>query len=260
MADSYAVKLATDFLDSKLRENHEATLVEMLFYADAYGKLVLSVDEVNEALNQRPSVYVERRGGRIVFSAKGTERSVSPEDHEENCKAYSTEFWEKFRLLQMVRPVHPHDAPSIAEIYKHYILNSPVTFEEVPVSADEMRQRIFETTQSYPWLVLEEDGKLLGYCYARKWRERAAYRHSVEVSTYLDPSAVGKGRGSALLGMLLAKLRYRDVHSVIGGVSLPNDASVTLLEKFGFRPVAQFKEVGNKFGQWIDVGYWQLLL
>jgi phosphinothricin acetyltransferase len=160
----------------------------------------------------------------------------------------------------MLRTVRPDDAPSIAEIYNHYILNSPATFEEVPVTADEMCRRILETAPTYPWFVCEEDGKLLGYCYGRKWRERAAYRHSVEVSVYLYPSSVGKGRGSALLDALLAELRIRTVHSVIGGVSLPNDASVALLEKFGFRPVAHFKEVGNKFGQWIDVGYWQLLL
>jgi phosphinothricin acetyltransferase len=160
----------------------------------------------------------------------------------------------------MLRPVHPDDAPSISEIYNHYILNSPATFEEVPVSPDEMRHRILDTIREYPWLVCEEDGKLLGYCYARKWRERAAYRHSVEVSTYLDPSAVGKGRGSALLDAILVELRRRSFHCAMGGVSLPNEASVALLEKFGFRPVAHFKEVGYKFGQWIDVGYWQLLL
>jgi phosphinothricin acetyltransferase len=160
----------------------------------------------------------------------------------------------------MLRTVRPDDAPSIAEIYNHYILNSPATFEEVPVSPDEMRQRILDTIRAYPWLVCEEDGKLLGYCYGRKWRERAAYRHSAEVSVYLDPSAVGKGRGSALLDALLVELRRRSFHCVMGGVSLPNDPSVALLQKFGLRQVAHFKEVGNKFGQWIDVGYWQLLL
>ena len=103
----------------------------------------------------------------------------------------------------MICTVHPDDAPAIAGIYNHYVLNSPATFEEVPVSPDEMRKRILETTRAYPWLVSEEDGKLLGYCYGRQWRERAAYRHSVEVSVYLDLSAVGKGRGSRLLGMLL---------------------------------------------------------
>ncbi len=160
----------------------------------------------------------------------------------------------------MLRNVRPDDAPAISEIYNHYVLNSPATFEEVPVSQDEMRQRIIETTRACPWLVSEEDGKLLGYCYGRKWRERAAYRHSVEVSTYLDPSAVGKGRGSALLDAILIELRRRGFHCVMGGVSLPNDASVALLQKFGLRQVAHFKEVGYKFDRWIDVGYWQLLL
>lgn len=162
--------------------------------------------------------------------------------------------------VTLLRTVRPDDAPAIAEIYNHYILNSPATFEEVPVSPDEMRQRIIETIRAYPWLVSEEDGKLLGYCYGRKWRERAAYRHSVEVSTYLDPSAVGKGRGSALFQALLAELRARKFHCVIGGVALPNPASVALLEKFGLRQVAHFKETGHKLGSWIDVGYWQLLL
>jgi len=160
----------------------------------------------------------------------------------------------------MLRNVRPDDAPAVADIYNHYILNSPATFEEVPVSPDEMRQRILETTRAYPWLVCEEDGKLLGYCYGRKWRERAAYHHSVEVSTYLDPAAVGKGRGSALLDAILVELRRRGFHCVMGGVSLPNDASVALLQKFGLRQVAHFKEVGYKFDRWIDVGYWQLLL
>jgi len=160
----------------------------------------------------------------------------------------------------MLRPVRPDDAPSIAEIYNHYILNSPATFEEAAVGPGEMRQRILETTQTYPWFVCEENGVLLGYCYGRKWRERAAYRHSVEVSVYLRPSEAGRGRGSTLLEALLADLRSRRFHCVIGGVALPNPSSVALLEKFGLRQIAHFREVGHKFGRWIDVGYWQLLL
>ena len=160
----------------------------------------------------------------------------------------------------MIRPVHPDDARSIVDIYNHYILNSPATFEEDPLTPDDMRSRIVETTETYPWFVCEEDGALLGYCHARKWRERAAYRHSAEATVYLHPSAIGKGRGSALFGALLADLRERQFHCVIGGVAIPNPASIALLEKFGFRQVARFREVGHKFGQWIDVGYWQLLL
>jgi phosphinothricin acetyltransferase len=112
----------------------------------------------------------------------------------------------------------------------------------------------------FPWFVCEEDGKVAGYAYARQWRERAAYRNSVEASIYLDPSLTGKGIGSALFGALLTELRTRGFRTVIGGVSLPNEASVALLEKFGLRPVAHFKEVGYKFDRWIDVGYWQLML
>jgi phosphinothricin acetyltransferase len=160
----------------------------------------------------------------------------------------------------MLRNVSPDDASFIAEIYNHYVLNSPATFEEVPVTPGEMRQRIVETTETYPWFVCEEDGKLLGYAYARRWRERAAYRYSVEAGVCLDPSAVGMGIGSALLDALLAELRARQFHSVMGGVALPNEASVALLLKFGFRQVAHFKETGNKFARWIDVGYWQLML
>jgi len=160
----------------------------------------------------------------------------------------------------MIQSVHPEDAPAIAEIYNHYILNSPATFEEEALAPEEMRRRIVETAKTYPWLVCEEDGELLGYSYGRKWRERAAYRHSVEVTVYLHPSSVGKGRGTALFAALLTELRTRRFHSVIGGVALPNPASIALLEKFGLRQVAHFNEVGYKFGRWIDVGYWQLLL
>ncbi|HEY1803684.1 MAG TPA: GNAT family N-acetyltransferase, partial [Terracidiphilus sp.] len=130
----------------------------------------------------------------------------------------------------------------------------------VSVTLDEMRRRIQETTQAYPWLVCEDDDVVVGYCYAHKWKERSAYRHSVEISIYLDRSTVGQGRGSALLDALLSELRGRKFHCAIGGTLVPNPASIALLEKFGFRPIAHFKEVGYKFNRWIDVGYWQLML
>lgn len=160
----------------------------------------------------------------------------------------------------MLRHVTPQDSTSICKIYNHYIRESPATFEEVPIAPEDMRQRIVGATREYPWFVCEEDGVVLGYAYGRKWHERAAYRHSVEASIYLDPLAVGKRKGSALFEALLAELRKRQFHTVIGGVALPNEASVALLQKFGFRQVAQYSEVGYKFGRWIDVGYWQLLL
>ncbi|MGD0913454.1 MAG: N-acetyltransferase family protein [Terracidiphilus sp.] len=160
----------------------------------------------------------------------------------------------------MLRSVLPEDAGSICRIYNHFIEHTAATFEEETVAAEEMRHRIVEITKTHPWLVCEDDGMLLGYAYGRKWRERSAYRHSVEVTVYLDPSAVGKGIGTRLFGALLAVLRNREFHCVIGVVALPNAASVALLEKFGLRKVARFKEVGYTLGRWIDVGYWQLVL
>lgn len=160
----------------------------------------------------------------------------------------------------MLRSVSPEDAGSICHIYNHFIEHTAATFEEEMVAAEEMRQRIIETTKTHPWLVYEEYGTLQGYAYGRKWRERSAYRHSAEVTVYLDPSALGKGIGTQLFGALLAELRNREFHCVIGVVALPNAASVALLEKFGLRKVAHFSEVGYKLGRWIDVGYWQLVL
>jgi L-amino acid N-acyltransferase YncA len=160
----------------------------------------------------------------------------------------------------MVRNVRLDDANAICGIYNHYIRGTSITFEEESITPDEMRRRIQKVTQSYPWFVCEEDGCLLGYGYVNKWKERSAYRHTVEATVYLHPSAVGQGKGSELLGALVADLRSREIHSVISGVALPNPASVAILDKFGFRKVAHFHEVGNKFGNWIDVGYWQLQL
>ena len=160
----------------------------------------------------------------------------------------------------MLRKVCADDAPCLSDIYNHYVEHTTVTFEEAPLVPEVMQSRIQETTKSYPWLVCEEDGMIVGYGYATRWRERAAYRHSVEVSVYLHHTATGKGRGSLLLDALLTELRGRNFHCVMGGVALPNPASIALLERFGLRQVAHFREVGCKFDRRIDVGYWQLLL
>jgi L-amino acid N-acyltransferase YncA len=160
----------------------------------------------------------------------------------------------------MIRYAKTEDAAEICKIYNHYVLGTMITFEEEPVSADEMAQRIAETLQSLPWLVWEQDEGLRGFCYASKWKGRCAYRHSVESTVYVRPDSIGRRIGSQLYRALLDELRQRKFHTVIGGIALPNDASVALHEKLEFEKVAQFREVGNKFDRWTDVGYWQLLL
>jgi len=158
----------------------------------------------------------------------------------------------------MIRPAIGSDAESIAAIYNHYVINTVVTFEEQAVSAAEMADRIVETDSAgLPWLVIEQAGVVVGYAYASKWKGRCAYRFTVEATVYLAPNAGRQGFGTMLYEALFAELKRKSVHVVIGGIALPNPASIALHEKFGLQKVAHFKEVGFKFKQWVDVGYWQ---
>ena len=153
------------------------------------------------------------------------------------------------------------DAEAIARIYNHYILNTVVTFEEQTVSADEMAGRVKAVeAASFPWLVCEHAGQIVGYAYANKWNARSAYRYSAECTVYLDTARTGQGFGTALYDALFAILRDKKMHTVIGGIALPNEASVAIHEKFGLKKVAHYQEVGFKFNRWIDVGYWQVTL
>jgi phosphinothricin acetyltransferase len=160
----------------------------------------------------------------------------------------------------MIRSVCTEDAEAICSIYNHYVKNTIVNFEEKPVSREEMKDRIAKVTFSLPWIVWEENGEIKGYAYASNWKTRSAYRFSVESSIYLQPDFIGKGAGRILYEALISELRNLSLHSVIGGIALPNESSVALHERLGFAKVAHFKEVGWKYGRWIDVGYWELLL
>jgi phosphinothricin acetyltransferase len=161
----------------------------------------------------------------------------------------------------MIRPATPLDSPAIARIYNHYVLNAHATFEETPISPSEMAMRIESVlADGLPWLVLEENDQILGFARAVKWRERSAYRYSVESSIYLAPAHARQGLGFLLYSALLSQLKTLGVHAVIGGVALPNPASVALHEKLGYKKVAHFVEVGWKFERWIDVEYWELIL
>ena len=125
----------------------------------------------------------------------------------------------------MLRAATANDGQASARIYNHYIENTSITFEETPVSAEEMARRI-ENVQAanLPWLVLETPEGVVGYAYATKWRERSAYRYSAESTVYLHKSEAGKGYGRRLYEELLAILRNSGIHIVIGGIALPNEA------------------------------------
>lgn len=161
----------------------------------------------------------------------------------------------------MIRTARTDDAARIAEIYNYYVAHTYITFETEPVSAAEMDIRIAEIAScSLPWLVCEREAETVGYAYASKWRERQAYQNSVETTVYVSKNELGKGFGRALYTKLISALQTSGRHTAIAGIALPNDASVGLHEALGFKKTAQFHEVGYKFGKWIDVGYWQIML
>lgn len=160
-----------------------------------------------------------------------------------------------------IRDARAEDAAQLATIYNHYVAQTVITFEIEPVAVDDMQARVAAVQDDgLPWLIATDAGAILGYAYAARWRARAAYRNSAESSIYMAPHAVGRGIGRRLYQRLLAELGARGLHTVIGGAALPNPASVALHEALGFAKVAHLREVGRKFGRWIDVGYWQLRL
>ncbi|WP_426105977.1 arsinothricin resistance N-acetyltransferase ArsN1 family B [Massilia sp. TSP1-1-2] len=160
-----------------------------------------------------------------------------------------------------LRDATADDACAIAAIYNHFVRTTTISFEEEPVSEADMQMRIAAVhSAALPWLVATIDGKVAAYAYATPWRVRPAYRFSVESSVYVAPEAARHGLGRALYGALFERLRNAGRHLVIGGIALPNDASIGLHESMKFDKVAHFSEVGFKFGRWVDVGYWQLRL
>ncbi|MDO4165596.1 MAG: GNAT family N-acetyltransferase [Bacteroides sp.] len=152
------------------------------------------------------------------------------------------------------------DAKAIVDIYNDYILNTTISFEVKALTEDEMRARIQEISSHFVYLVYEEDGKILGYCYAHPWKERAAYGHTLETTVYLSPDAKGHGIGRKLMEVLIDECRKQGFHALIACITGGNEASCHLHEKLGFKQVSAFEKVGRKFGRWLDVVDYELLL
>ncbi len=159
----------------------------------------------------------------------------------------------------MIRKVIPEDSEEICRIYNHYIMNSVITFETETVSDENMKVRIENISHKYPWIVYEDDGKILGYAYATRWKERQAYDLTAECAIYVDKDAQGKGIGTIMYSELINECKISGLHLLIAGIALPNDASIALHEKLGFVYTGKFSEVGKKLGRWVDVGYWILI-
>jgi phosphinothricin acetyltransferase len=160
-----------------------------------------------------------------------------------------------------IRAATPDDAAALAEIYAPFVRRSHISFETDPPDAVEMRARMAASVGLYPWLAAEEEsGEVAGYAYAARFRPREAYRFAVETSVYLRAGAENRGLGRRLYATLLAILKDQGFSQAIAAIALPNDSSVRLHEKLGYRQAGTYQRVGYKLGRWWDVGLWQLPL
>lgn len=159
-----------------------------------------------------------------------------------------------------IRASEPRDAAAIAALTNYYIRQTPVHFGTEEVAPAYFADMMARDQGRYPWFTAEAEGRFAGFAKAGLWRERAAYASTVESAIYIERGMEGRGIGRALYGALIAELKRRGFRTVVAGATLPNDASVRLHERVGFEFVGRFREVGRKFDQWHDVGWWQLML
>jgi phosphinothricin acetyltransferase len=162
--------------------------------------------------------------------------------------------------MKFIRLATPSDAPGILSIYAPYIQNTSFTFETEVPSEESFAGRIETYLQEWPWLVCEIDGRIAGYAYASRYRERVAYQWSVECSVYIHDEHMQSGVAKSLYAALMEILKMQGFRNVYAVINLPNDRSVAFHEKMGFRYFATYEQVGYKLGRWKNVGWWRLIL
>ena len=160
----------------------------------------------------------------------------------------------------ILRSAKDSDAPALLEIYRPYVMDTAISFEQEPPSTEEFAARIRKYCANWACVVAEADGQVLGCAYGSAHRERAAYKWSVETSVYVAQAAQRKGIGRQLYGELFARLREAGYCNAYAGIALPNPASVGLHRAVGFTPIGTFPRVGYKFGKWHDVAWFYLAL
>jgi L-amino acid N-acyltransferase YncA len=156
-----------------------------------------------------------------------------------------------------IRLATPEDAAAVANIYRPIVESTSISFEAVPPTEAEMRQRMADIQTTYPWLVLVHSGEIAGYAYGSRHRPRAAYQWSVETTVYVAEGYRRRGVGRRLYAALFNILKAQGFAHAFAGIALPNPASVALHELVGFQPIGVFRSVGFKFNEWRDVGWWQ---
>lgn len=153
----------------------------------------------------------------------------------------------------MIRKVKLEDAGEITTIYNEYIVNSVISFETEALQEEEMRSRIQEISEKFPYFVYEAEGKIVGYCYAHPWKSRAAYCNTLETTVYIVREYTGKGIGKELMTHLMEACKQGGYHALIACITGGNEASCKLHANLGFKQVSRFEQVGLKFGKWLDV-------
>jgi phosphinothricin acetyltransferase len=166
----------------------------------------------------------------------------------------------KTSMKNKIRTATLDDAPEILDIYHPYVQDTPYSFETEVPKLGEIKTRMSGILKSFPWLVCELDNGVAGFAYANPYRSRQAYQWTVEASIYVRRGFQRHGLGRSLYEALFDLLKQQGVVNVIAVMTLPNEPSRHLHESFGFTQVAQIKNAGFKFGQWWDIGYWQLEL
>jgi len=153
-----------------------------------------------------------------------------------------------------IRPATAADLPHIREIYNHYVLNSTVTFDEKPMTIVALRKKFAAVEKlGFPYIVAESpSGQILGYAYVYPWKEKAAYRYTVENSIYLGPASTGKGLGKVLLGELITRSKAAGVKEIIAVIADKGaEGSIKIHKDYGFKDVGHMGKVGFKFGRWL---------
>ncbi len=154
----------------------------------------------------------------------------------------------------LIRPARLSDAREISEIYRYYVENTAITFDTVPPAEDEIRERMTDIQNNYPYLVIEEENRVTAFAYAHAYKQKAAYDPTVELTVYTDSALLGKGRGRAIISALLDELKKDPRrYTAIADITSPNPRSERMFLSLGFQKVSEFKFVGFKFGKWQTV-------
>ena len=154
-----------------------------------------------------------------------------------------------------IRPVEQNDLPALLDIYNHYVVNTPVTFDLEPRTLEQRREWLdqFEPTGRYRCFVAARGGRAIGWACSARFKEKEAYATSIETSIYLAPGEGGKGLGRRLYQTLFDALKGEDIHRAFGGITLPNEVSVAVHKAVGFEHIGTYREIGRKFGRYWDV-------